>query len=44
MTPYATLAYAFWDRFGYLNPISPNDMAKFVLDALDQQGYEVVKR
>ena len=41
MTPYAILAYALWERFGYLNPISPNDMAQFILDTLDNNGYVI---
>ena len=44
MTPYATLAYALWERFGYLNPISPNDMAQFIINTLEGEGYEITRQ
>jgi len=43
MTPYSVLAFALWERFGYLNPISPNDLAQFIITTLEGEGYEITR-
>ena len=44
MTPYTILNLTLWNRWQEMLPNSPGYMAEKIIEDLDKQGYEIVKK
>lgn len=44
MTPYSVLNLTLWNRWQEMLPNSPGWMAEKIIEDLDKQGYEIVKK